>query len=238
LDTNYYTGVRIREKCAGMYGFVKIAAKTMSLEGNKSHQEKPPSPIRTRRETPQMHADAIPMKRKARRQCNRQDGYQGFGQLIQNQEKTDEAVNQKPTSKAVAERANALEGEKKEDQSNNSSKPRTWQSRSRLVKKESQKKISWRRKKTCRIRRCVQTIQRNAEREIEYIRIGGDQGPMRIGAHGDPTTCRWHTKEGCGGERGLREHRLTPSSTGFIVRIPKTVGDDPLTWKIKGSQDK
>jgi hypothetical protein len=41
--------------------------------------------------------------------------------------------NQKPTSKAIAEEANALE-RKKKDQSNNSSKPRTWQSRSRLGK--------------------------------------------------------------------------------------------------------
>jgi hypothetical protein len=30
--------------------------------------------------------------------------------------------------------------------------------------------------RTCKVRRCVRTIQRNAEREIEYIRIGGDQG--------------------------------------------------------------
>lgn len=52
-------------------------------------------------------------KRKARRQCNRQDGYQGFGQLIQNQVKNTQAVNQTPTSKARAERANALEREKK-----------------------------------------------------------------------------------------------------------------------------
>jgi hypothetical protein len=158
--------------------------------------------------------------------------------LIQNQETNRQAVNQKPTSKAIAERANALE-KKRKDQSNNSSKPRTWQSRSRLVKIRITKKVSWRRrKKTCRIRRCVQTIQRNAEREIEYIRIGGDQRPMRIGAHEDHIICIRDNKLGCGEERRFRGHRLTPSSTGFIVRIPKTVGDDPLRWKIKGPQDK